>query len=372
MTGPNRHRTWDAIHQHDIIITSYSLIRRDVERYQGIQFSVLVLDEAQHIKNRSTQNAVGVKQLASMHRLVLTGTPLENSVNDLWSMMDFLMPGYLGSPVLFREVFERPVCAGGQQTELALRKLGYKMKPFMLRRLKSEVAKDLPDKLHRVATCTMGPEQERLYQSLAEEFQNSLSSIVSDRGFHRSRFTVLKALLRLRQLCCHPALLKREGIDETAHSAKLDLFFELLNEAMDGGHRVLVFSQFVEMLQILRGQLDDRSVPYAYLDGSTKNRQEEIDRFNEDEQLPLFLVSLKAGGTGLNLTGANVVIHFDPWWNPAVEDQATDRAHRIGQTRNVYCIKLITRHTIEEKVLELQERKRDLIDATIGSPVRFH
>ncbi|MCE9614378.1 MAG: DEAD/DEAH box helicase [Lentisphaerae bacterium] len=366
--GPDRHRAWAAVGTHQLVITSYALLRRDIERYGGQTFAVVVLDEAQHIKNRSTQNAQAAKQLQAIHRLVLTGTPMENSVSDLWSIMDFLMPQYLGSPMGFRESFERPVGAGGAVAEVALHRLRCKLRPFMLRRLKADVAKDLPEKISRVATCTMGPEQAALYRRLVKQYQDSLAALVEEKGFQQARFTVLKTLLRLRQLCCHPALLKADAEGTPPPSAKLELFFELLDEALDGGQRVLVFSQFVEMLHLLRNELDARGIRYAYLDGATRERQAEVDRFNTSGDIPLFLISLKAGGTGLNLTGANVVIHYDPWWNPAVEDQATDRAHRIGQTRNVYSIKLVTSDSIEEKVLELQARKRQLIDATVGGP----
>ncbi len=364
--GANRHRNWETIAQHDLIVTSYALLRRDIERYGEQPFAVAILDEAQHIKNRSTLNAQAAKQIKALHRVVLTGTPMENSVSDLWSIMDFLLPGYLGSPALFREAFEKPVNTGGPPADAALLKLRCKMQPFMLRRLKTAVASDLPAKITRIATCSMSPEQTRLYQALATRYQEALTAVVREKGFNQARFAVLKTLLRLRQLCCHPALLKQPDISEDAESAKLDLFLELLDEARDGGQRVLVFSQFVEMLHILRKELDARSIRYAYLDGATQHRQQEVDRFNNSEDIPVFLISLKAGGSGLNLTGASVVIHFDPWWNPAVEDQATDRAHRIGQTRNVYSIKLVTAGTVEEKVLELQDRKRHLIDATVG------
>ena len=366
ITGAARHREWDTLAAHDLIVTSYALLRRDIGRYEQQQFAVAVLDEAQHIKNRSTQNAQAARQIKAVHRLVLTGTPMENAVGDLWSIMDFLMPGYLGGHALFRESFERPVGAGGKAAEDAVRRLRCKIQPFMLRRLKSAVAADLPPRLTRVATCVMGARQAELYRKLVEESRESLAAIVEEKGFNASRLTVLKTLMRLRQLCCHPALLKQADEGEEAPSAKLELFFELLDEAMDGGERVLVFSQFVQMLHILRRELEAREIRYAYLDGSTRNRQEEVDRFQGDSACPVFLISLKAGGSGLNLTGANVVIHFDPWWNPAVEDQATDRAHRIGQTRSVYSIKLVTAGTVEEQVLELQERKRQLIDATVG------
>jgi non-specific serine/threonine protein kinase len=229
------------------------------------------------------------------------------------------------------------------------------------------VAADLPEKVTRIADCPMLPAQRRLYRRLLAEYNDNLNTLVADQGFERARFSVFSALLRLRQCCCHPALLKNISGAAEAESGKMDLFFELLDEAMDGGHRVLVFSQFVQMLHILRDALRHREIPFAYLDGSTRDRMAQVDAFNNNPAIPVFLVSLKAGGSGLNLTGANVVIHYDPWWNPAVEDQATDRTHRIGQSRTVYSIKLVTENSIEQKVIELQQRKRLVINAAIGS-----
>ncbi|HMP73276.1 MAG TPA: DEAD/DEAH box helicase [Kiritimatiellia bacterium] len=366
VAGTDRHKAWEAIAGSNLVITSYALLRRDIERYRSIDFSIVLLDEAQHIKNHSTQNAKAAKQLRARLRLVLTGTPIENSVSDLWSIMDFLMPGFLGTHTQFKRGYEVPVAAGGEIAAAAHARLHRKIHPFLLRRLKREVAKELPDKIDRVAHCDLSPEQVRMYRNLLETTSQQLSQLVEARGFARSRFTVLKTLTRLRQVCCHLELLKIPGAEYREPSAKLELFLELLDEAMDSGHRVLVFSQFVSMLHILRRELDKRKIAYAYLDGSTVKRMEEVHRFNETPTLPVFLISLKAGGTGLNLTGADMVIHYDPWWNPAVEDQATDRAHRIGQKKTVYNVKLITRNSIEEKVLALQERKRQVIDATLG------
>ncbi len=367
VTGSARHRKEGTLMEHDLVITSYALLRRDINYYDGICFSSVILDEAQHIKNRATQNAVAAKRLKGRRRLVLTGTPIENSVNDLWSILDFLMPGYLGTHTSFRIRFEQPITTGSLNADRALARLRMKMAPFMLRRLKLEVAADLPDKVTQIAGCPMLPAQRRLYNRLLAQYQDSLSTLVDEQGFERARFSVFSALLRLRQCCCHPALLKSiPGTSET-ESGKMDLFFELLDEAMDGGHRVLVFSQFVQMLHILRDALKTRGIPFAYLDGSTRDRMAQVDAFNNNPAIPVFLVSLKAGGSGLNLTGANVVIHYDPWWNPAVEDQATDRTHRIGQSRTVYSIKMVTENSIEQKVIDLQQRKRTLINATFGT-----
>jgi superfamily II DNA or RNA helicase len=369
VSGPDREALFAKIPQSDLVITSYALLRRDLDAYRPLQFSAAVLDEAQHIKNRSTQNAVSAKQLNAVNRLVLTGTPVENSVADLWSIMDFLMPDYLGGYEDFRLNYELPVAAGDSEGEAAQAKLRRKIHPFLLRRLKKDVAKDLPDKITKVAFCPLTLDQQRVYNDLLAEMRRTVGNLVKQKGFEKSRFEILALLMRLRQACCHLDLLKdhhRPGAYE-APSAKIDAFLELLDEAMDGGHRILVFSQFVGMLKLLRGELDRRGLTYCYLDGSTQDRLQQCQRFNLTPDIPLFLISLKAGGTGLNLTGADMVVHFDPWWNPAVEDQATDRAHRIGQKRTVYSIKLIAEHTVEEKVLDMQRKKQAVIDATVGA-----
>ncbi|MDD4102255.1 MAG: DEAD/DEAH box helicase [Kiritimatiellae bacterium] len=369
INGPDRTALFTQIPDHDLIITSYALLRRDLEAYRPHRFSAAVLDEAQHIKNRSTLNAVSAKQIAAACRLVLTGTPVENSVADIWSIMDFLMPEYLGDYETFRGNYELPIAAGDRQGELAQAKLRRKLHPFILRRLKKHVAKDLPDKIVKVSFCQLTADQQRVYNDLLAESRRKIGDLVNAKGFDRSRFEILAMLMRLRQTCCHLDLLKNRHQPGTYEnpSAKLDAFFEILDEAIDGGHRILVFSQFVAMLKLLRDELNNRSVPYCYLDGSTQDRLAQCTRFNRDPSIPVFLISLKAGGTGLNLTGADMVVHFDPWWNPAVEDQATDRAHRIGQKRAVYSIKLIAEHTVEEKVLAMQQKKQAVIDATVGA-----
>ncbi len=365
LSGSSRHDRWEEIAQSDIVITSYALIRRDIELYDDLEFAAAILDEAQHIKNRSTQNAVAAKRLRAMHRFVLTGTPVENGVSDMWSIMDFLMPGYLGAHATFKEHYEQPVSAGGPDAEAAHRKLRRKLHPFLMRRMKRDVAKDLPPKIERIAACTLTRDQQAVYKQLVQTSRRKIEGMVAKQGFNRSRMEILKILMRLRQTCCHLDLLKLENVESKNPSAKMDLFFELLNEALDGEHRVLVFSQFTSMLKILRQELEDRSLRYCYLDGSTKDRLSMVREFNTNREIPVFLMSLKAGGVGLNLTGADMVIHYDPWWNPAVEDQATDRAYRIGQKRTVYSVKLITRGTVEDKVLELQKKKKQIIDATL-------
>ena len=365
MHGADRHDLWKQVADCNLVVTSYALLRRDLEKYLEYEFSVAVLDEAQHIKNRSTQNAKSAKKIKSIHKLVLTGTPIENSVADLWSIMDFLMPGYLSNHKAFREHYELPISKGGPDAEFAQIKLRRKLNPFLMRRLKRDVAKDLPEKIQRVANCTLSKDQHMVYKQLLDSAKSKINDMVEEQGFNKSRMQILKTLLRLRQTCCHLDLLKLPDLKSDFPSAKMELFFELVDEAVDGEHRILVFSQFTSMLSILRRKLETRGMKYCYLDGATKNRQEMVKKFNTDRSIPIFLISLKAGGSGLNLTGADMVIHYDPWWNPAVEDQATDRAHRIGQKNTVYSVKLITKNTVEEKVLAMQQRKKSIIDATL-------
>jgi len=367
LAGSDRAGKWQNLKDTDVGVTSYALLRRDVEQALEHEFAIVVLDEAQHIKNRTTQNAVAAKKLNARHRLVLTGTPIENGVSDLWSIMDFLMPGYLGGHEAFRTGYELPLSRGGIEGHVAQVKLKRKLHPFLLRRLKTEVARDLPPKIERVSMCSLTKDQELVYKELLESSRRRISDMVASQGFNKCRMEILTTLMRLRQVCCHLGLLKLPDLDPKHPSAKMDLFFEFLDEAIDGGHRVLVFSQFVSMLTILREEMEERGLTYCYLDGATKERMSVVRKFNTERKIPVFLISLKAGGTGLNLTGADMVVHFDPWWNPAVEDQATDRAYRIGQKRTVYSIKLITRGTVEEKVRALQDRKKAIIEATIES-----
>ncbi len=367
LTGAEREKKRERLAQTDIAITSYAILRRDLDAYVAQPFSLVALDEAQHIKNRSTQNAVAAKSLNADRKLVLTGTPVENSVSDLWSIMDFLMPGFLGSHEHFREKYERPVSRNDAEGELAQTKLRRKLHPFLLRRLKSHVARDLPEKIHKIASCSLSADQRVVYEEILKNSRRKISDLVATHGFQRARMQILATLMRLRQACCHLDLLKLPGLHPQYPSAKMELFFELLDEAMDGDHRVLVFSQFTTMLKILRDEIDARGLRHCYLDGATKNRMDVVRQFNGRPDIPVFLISLKAGGVGLNLTGADTVVHFDPWWNPAVEDQATDRAHRIGQKKTVYCLKLITKNTVEEKVLALQKKKQAVIDATISA-----
>ncbi|MBI1176094.1 hypothetical protein GC207_01500 [bacterium] len=363
LQGPNRHAQFPKIAEHDLIITSYALIRRDAEAYRAIEFDTVILDEAQHIKNRQSQNAQAVKSIRSRHRLVLTGTPMENSVLDLWSIFDFLMPGYLGSANDFRERYELPLSKG--RDPVLQDRLSRRVRPFLQRRLKRDVAKDLPDKLEQISFCELTSDQRAVYQQVLEAGRNEVLDAVGKQGFAKSRMVIFTALLRLRQICCDLRLLQLDAEKIKEPSGKLDLFGELLEEIIDGGHRALVFSQFTSMLDLLADRLAAESIEHCRLDGSTKNRGDVVRTF-QSGRAPVFLISLKAGGVGLNLTAADTVVHFDPWWNPAVEDQATDRAHRIGQRRVVTSYKLITRDTVEEKILKLQQKKRDAIKAVFG------
>ena len=383
VSGPDRAAAFAHIPEADLVITSYALLQRDLaDAYLERTFSVIVLDEAQHIKNRSTRNAKSAKRLNGLQKLVLTGTPVENSVADVWSIFDFLLPDYLGAYDSFNARVEQPIACGGEEGQAAQERLRHKLRPFILRRLKQTVAKDLPEKIVKVAYCPMTPEQQSWYNRLLAEAKGKIGNMVKEKGFAKSKFEILALLMRLRQVSCHLELLKeyreknpplsqdvraRSPSAPQELSGKLEVFFEMLDEAMDGGHRVLVFSQFVTMLTILRNELEARNIPYCYLDGSTKDRLGECRKFNTDESIPVFLISLHAGGTGLNLTGADMVVHFDPWWNPAVEDQATDRAHRIGQKRTVYVVKMIAENSVEERVLALQQKKQAVIDATVGT-----
>lgn len=351
VSGPDRSRSFPEISKADLVITSYALLQRDLEdAYLGIEFSAIVIDEAQHIKNRQTKNAQAVKAVNARRRLALTGTPIENSVADAWSIFDFLMPGYLDDYETFKLNFEEPIQerADGE----ALERLKRKLDPFILRRIKKTVATDLPDKIVRVSYCPMSDDAQREYNAALAKTRRDARGAIQAKGFARSKFEILSMLMKLRRI---------------ASKAKVEAFMEQLTSAVDGGHKILVFSQFTSMLAELRKELEKAGINYCYLDGSTKDRLGECNRFNRSAQIPVFLISLMAGGTGLNLTGADMVMHYDPWWNPAVEDQATDRAHRIGQKKTVYVMKMIASGTIEEKVLALQRRKQAVIAATVDT-----
>ena len=369
--GPNRSQRAPELEKADVMITSYALLRRDEELLQALDLRYVILDEAQHIKNPMSQTARSAKKLSSERRLALTGTPIENRLSELWSIFDFVSPGLLGTLKTFEDRIARPIDRGDMETAQRLRAT---IKPFIMRRLKRDVARDLPDKIEQEMIVPLAEAQAKLYKQVLGQVRKSVLSEVEKKGVSKAQIQILVALTRLRQVACDPRLMKLPDTDfGDDDSGKLGALREIIDEAIDGGHRVLVFSQFVGMLNHIRAALDADGVEYEYLDGSTKDRIERVDRFNAETGAPVFLISLKAGGTGLNLTGADTVIHFDPWWNPAVEDQATDRAHRIGQTKNVNVYKLIAAGTVEEKILELSAKKRELVSnvlSTEGSPLK--
>jgi len=356
--GPDRHALANTLEEVDVMITSYALLRRDEELLTKLGFGYLILDEAQHIKNPVSATARAAKRLQSERRLAMTGTPIENRLSEIWSIFDFVSPGLLGGLTQFEERVARPIERGDKK---AAEKLRAAIHQFILRREKSEVAKELPAKIKQDITVPLADEQARLYKQMVKQIRDSVMSEVEKQGVAKAQIQILAALTRLRQVACDPRLTKLEGSWDNEESGKVSALREIVQEAVAGGHRVLIFSQFVEMLKIIRAALDADGVTYEYLDGSTKDRAERVARFNGDESVNAFLISLKAGGTGLNLTGADTVIHYDPWWNPAVEDQATDRAHRIGQTRVVTVYRLIARDTVEEKIRQLSEKKRELV-----------
>ena len=360
--GANR---WDNVEDFEyaeIIVTSYALLTRDLAQLREYEFTMVILDEASAIKNPDTKAAKAARKLSASSRIALTGTPVENTVRELWSIYEFLAPGYLGTRQEFKDRYEAPI-AGGAAPGPVLQRLRNRVKPFFLRRLKTEVARDLPPKIEQVRFCELTTGQAALYESILRESRKKIDDALSAKSEGQARMTMLTALLRLRQVCCDPRLL---GLDKPPDDCgKRDAFRELLDEALEGGHKVLVFSQFVGMLHLLRQQLQEAGHDFCYLDGASNDRAAQVDRFQSDKSVSVFLISLKAGGYGLNLTAADTVVHYDPWWNPAVEAQATDRAHRIGQDRPVTSYKLITRGAVEERILALQRRKRAVIEAAL-------
>jgi SNF2 family DNA or RNA helicase len=412
LTGPDRSAKFDDISKADIVITTYALLRRDFEILSKHNYSYIVLDEAQYIKNPTAQTSKLCKALKAKHRLALTGTPIENSLTELWSIFDFLMPGFLGSHKSFRDRYEKPIAKAARESDAvsninafehniesidvgnktdtgtaetdnginsgihvetnaaitdgdeALERLRKRIKPFILRRLKQEVATELPPKTEVVSFCEMTSSQQNLYRQVLNTYRAKVLESIENKGIERSHITILDALLKLRQVCNHPQLLK-VAANNIHTSGKMDALKEMIEQLTSEGHKALVFSQFTQMLGIIRDWLNQANISYCYLDGRTRNRRQAIDNFNNSE-IPLFLISLKAGGTGLNLTAADYVIHIDPWWNPAVESQATDRAYRIGQDKHVFVYKLITKNSIEEKILKLQERKKELVDGLLA------
>jgi SNF2 family DNA or RNA helicase len=355
--GRNRDAKEEHFAEYNLILTTYGTLRRDAGVFRDVMFDYAILDEAQAIKNASTDSAKAARLLRARHRLALTGTPVENRLAELWSLFEFLNPGMLGAASVFRNLI------GAESHRDGHRLLARALRPFLLRRTKGQVAKELPEKLEQTIYCDLDAGQRKLYDELREHYRQSLLGRIEEVGLAKSKMQVLEALLRLRQAACHPGLIDKSRTDE--QSAKLDALFEQLEEVVAEGHKVLVFSQFTTFLGLLKKRLDAAKTSYEYLDGKTRDRQQRVERFQTDPNCRLFLISLKAGGVGLNLTAADYVYLLDPWWNPAVESQAIDRTHRIGQTRRVFAYRLIARDTVEEKVLQLQQSKRDLADAII-------
>lgn len=362
--GADRHQHFASLTEYDLLITTYPLIGRDFNQLGDLKFSDLILDEAQTIKNPLAKMTKSIKQLDAKQRLCLTGTPMENHLGELWSLFDFLMPGFLGTHSTFNRFYRKGIEGEGNQQ--VQNWLIQKTQPFLLRRTKDEVAKELPAKTEIVHKIVLPNDQRTLYESIRITMEAKVRDLLREKGMARSRIEFLDALLKLRQACCDPRLVKLEHAQSINSSAKLDFLMEILPEMIEEGRRILIFSQFAQMLALIEQSLQDTGIDFVKLTGQTRNRTEVIDKFQKGE-VPVFLISLKAGGVGLNLTAADTVIHYDPWWNPAVENQATDRAYRIGQDKPVFVYKLICEQTVEERVLALQARKQKLADSVYGA-----
>ena len=353
---------------YNIIITSYDLLKRDIEMYEKIQFRYIIADEAQYIKNNNTQNSKAIKKLVGETKFALTGTPIENSLSELWSIFDFTMSGYLFGYKKFKEMYETPIVK--EDDENAMKKLKMLIEPFILRRVKKEVLTELPDKTITILNNEMQDEQQKIYLSYLQNAKREVKEEINTRGFEKSQIKILALLMRLRQICCHPALFIENYKGE---SSKLNQCIQVLQDAIDSGHKILLFSGYTTMFEIIEKELKKQNIKYLKLTGQTKvgERIGLVEEFNNNEEIKVFLISLKAGGTGLNLIGADVVIHYDPWWNLSAENQATDRTYRIGQKRNVQVYKLITKNSIEEKIYELQQKKEKLIDNMLSTNETF-
>ncbi len=359
-TGMGRHSGTAHFNDYDLVLTTYGTLRRDAAHFAQAEFDYVILDEAQAVKNASSQTAKCVRLLRARHRLALSGTPVENHLGELWSLFEFLNPGLLGKESAFRLIR-----GNGSADDESRQLIARAVRPFILRRTKEQVAPELPKKVEQTLWCELEPGQRKIYDALRLEYRHSLRERIATTGVARAKIHVLEALLRLRQAACDPRLLASGSFRATS-GAKIEALLAQLTEVVDEQHKALVFSQFTSMLALVREELDKRGITYAYLDGKTRNRASEVERFQNDAGIRLFLVSLKAGGQGLNLTAAEYVFLLDPWWNPAVEAQAIDRAHRIGQTRPVFAYRLVARDTVEEKILELQASKRALADAILA------
>src|SRR6201747_2169359 len=365
-TGTMRYRSAEVFANYDVVITTYGISRIDIELLQNYFFDYIILDESQNIKNPSSKSYHSVKQLKSRFKLILSGTPVENSVNDLWTQMSFINPGLLGAQQYFQNEFVTPI--EKKKDEEKARKLQALIKPFVLRRTKEQVAPELPPKTENLFYCQMSEEQASVYEKVKSEDRNELLKSLEDGTFAKTQIQVLQGLIKFRQIANHPLMIDQEY---EGNSGKFENVVHTLATVLEGNHKVLIFSQFVKQLNIYREYFDTEKIPYAYLDGSTQNRGDVVKQFQEDEKTRVFLISIKAGGVGLNLTEADYVFILDPWWNPAVEQQAIDRTHRIGQTKNVFIYKFITKDTVEEKILALQQRKLSLSRALITTEESF-
>jgi SNF2 family DNA or RNA helicase len=357
--GNDRNERFSEIENHDILLTTYALIIRDKEKFDKLKFSYIILDEAQKIKNPKTKMAIAIKEFKSEHRLALSGTPIENHLGELWSIFSFLMPGFLDNLSFFKTFYQNPIEKEHDFGRQEL--LNKRIKPFMIRRTKELVASELPAKSEIIKYTQFDNKQSSLYESVRVSMEEKVKQAVEAKGLASSHITMLDALLKLRQVCCDPSLLKVKEALKVKESAKLELFLDLVDELLEEGRKILVFSQFTSMLSIIETKIKQRKINYTKLTGSTRKREEAIEKFTKGNA-NIFLISLKAGGVGLNLTEADTVIHYDPWWNPAVENQATDRAYRIGQSKKVFVYKLIVENTIEQKILELQKKKQAIQD----------
>ena len=366
----DRKKQIKEIDNYDLVITSYDLLKRDIELYENLDynFRFIIADEAQYLKNSNTQNAKSIKKIKAETRYALTGTPIENSLAELWSIFDYIMPGYLFSYRKFKNTYEMPIIKG--EDENAMQKLKMLIEPFVLRRTKKEVLKELPDKTVTVLNNEMCEEQRNLYINYLAQAKQEVAEKVKLNGYEKSKMQILAALTRLRQICCHPSLFIN---GYNAGSSKLEQCMEIVKEAVKSKHKILLFSGYTSMFEIIEKELNNEQIKYLKLTGSTKvdERIKMVDEFNQNPEIQVFLISLKAGGTGLNLTGADMVIHYDPWWNLSTENQATDRAYRIGQKNNVQVYKLITKNSIEEKIYELQEKKSKLADNMLNTNTVF-
>lgn len=355
--GKSRAVHFSSIREHDVILTTYPLLWRDIETLAKHEYHLLILDEAQTVKNVSSRAAQAVRKLNARHRLCLTGTPIENNLGELWAQFDFLLPGFLGDAEEFTKTWRTPIEKHGNRLRRDL--LARRVKPFILRRRKEDVAKELPPKTLIVRTVELEGGQRDLYETVRIAMDQRVREEIAAKGFSRSHIIILEAMLKLRQVCCDPRLLKLESAKKVKERGKLDLLMGMLTELVSEGRKILVFSQFTSMLELIETELAKERLIFVKLTGDTQDREEVVRRF-QDGEVPIFLISLRAGGVGLNLTTADTVIHYDPWWNPAVENQATDRAHRLGQTKNVFVYKLVVAGSIEEKILVLQEKKASL------------